>query len=380
LGKIPYTRAWLTGRELEHLKAVLTPDGLASDGRFTRACAERIEALTGAARVLMTPSCTAALEMAVRVLGIGPGDEVILPSFTFSSTANAVVLAGGTPVFVDIEPRTLNIDPAAVEAALNARTRAIVPIHYGGVAADMSALMAIAERHGVGVIEDAAHAYGATYDGKPLGGIGDLGCLSFHYTKNLPAGEGGALVIRDADKVERAHVFRDKGTNRHSFLLGKVDKYRWVDVGGSVAPSEPCCAIIFAQLEAAEDTNARRVKIWNAYLDGLAGLGEEGLLRLPSPPNEAGHNAHIFWAIARSGEERSALRAHLHEQGIEAPIHYVPLHSAPAGEKFARVAGAMTQTDVAGACLFRLPLYPSLGDAEVARVVDAVRSFYGRPS
>lgn len=373
--RIPFNVPTLAGPEFDYLREALERMKLSGNGAFTQRCQALLEAQTGAARVLLTHSGTGALEMAAILAGIGPGDEVIMPSFTFSSTANAVVLRGGVPVFVDIRPDTLNMDEALVEAAVTPRTRAIGVVHYAGVATQMDAIMAIAARHGLHVIEDAAQAHHAAFRGRPLGSFGALAALSFHETKNLIAGEGGALLVNDPALAERAEIIWEKGTNRAQFQRGLVAKYTWVDLGSSFLPSELTAAFLLAQLEAGEALTARRLAAWHRYHALLAPLEARGLLRRPQVPQDCAHNGHIYFVLARSGAERERLAAALAEAGVSAVMHYVPLHSAPAGLRFGRTPAPLPVTEDLAARLLRLPLHPQLTAADqetVARVLGGL--------
>ncbi|HEV3025518.1 MAG TPA: dTDP-4-amino-4,6-dideoxygalactose transaminase, partial [Pirellulales bacterium] len=332
-------------------------------------------------RVLMTPSCTAALEMAAMLCNFGPGDEVIMPSFTFVSTANAVVRLGARPVFVDIRPDTLNLDDAAVEDAITPRTKAIIPVHYAGIGCEMDRIMTIARRYGLLVVEDAAQGVNAFYQGKALGSLGDLGCYSFHETKNYICGEGGALCINAPELVERAEILRDKGTNRKQFFRGQVDKYTWVDVGGSYVPSELCCAFLYGQLELLDQISQRRRAIFESYRRQLLSLQAEGLVRLPCTSDECDGNSHLFYLLLGDRETRDSLLAFLNEHGIQAVFHYVPLHSSPMGARFGYEEGDLPVTERISQCLLRLPMYHELGEQEQASVVETVRAFFRqRPS
>ena len=355
---IPFNRPHLTGREFQYIQEAVTSGQLSGNGRFTRRCHEMLEARLGAPRVLLTHSCTAALEMAALLLDLAPGDEIILPSFTFVSTANAFVLRGAVPVFVDVRPDTLNMDERVVEAAITPRTRAIVPVHYAGVACDMGPLMDIAERHGLTVIEDAAQAFGSRYHSRPLGSIGHLAALSFHETKNVMSGEGGALIINDVRFAARAEILWEKGTNRSGFFRGEVDKYTWMDVGSSFLPGEVMAAFLLAQLEDADSITGRRLQIWNRYFAGCgdAALRAVGVER-PYVPDGCQHNAHLFYVLLPASVDRSMVLRALNEQGVNAVFHYVPLHSSPAGRRFGRVSGELPVTERASARLIRLPLW-----------------------
>ncbi len=345
---------------------------LSGDGLFTKRCHEWIERRTGAIKALLTHSCTGALEMAAILAGVGPGDEVIMPSYTFVSTANAFVLRGATPVFVDIRADTLNMDENRVEAALTPRTRAIAPVHYAGVGCEMDAITDIAQRHGLVVVEDAAQGIGATYRGRALGAIGQLGCLSFHETKNIVSGEGGALLINDERLIERAEIIREKGTNRSQFFRGEVDKYTWVDIGSSYLPSDIIAAFLWAQLERSEAINAERLAIWHRYHERFADLERRERVRRPILPVETCHNAHMYYLLLPDLDSRTRVLGALKEQGIGAVFHYVPLHSAPAGLKYGRVSGSMSVTDDIANRLVRLPLWPGMAN-DVDTVCEAVQ-------
>jgi len=323
----------------------------------------------------MTPSCTAALEMAALLCNLGPGDEVILPSFTFVSTANAVVRLGARPVFVDIRPDTLNMDEVAVEKAVTSRTRAIFPVHYAGVACAMDRIMALARRHGLAVVEDAAQGVNAFWDGRALGSIGTLGTYSFHETKNYICGEGGALCINDPDLIERAEIIRDKGTNRRQFFRGAVDKYTWVDVGSSYVPSEICCAFLYAQLELLDAITERRRQIYQTYRERLEPLEEAGLLRLPHIPEKCVSNSHLLYILLPDVQTRDALMAHLRQEGILAVFHYVPLHSSPMGQKFGYAEGQLPVTESVSGCMLRLPFYYDLTEADQDRIIETIKGF-----
>jgi dTDP-4-amino-4,6-dideoxygalactose transaminase len=376
--KIPFNKPFTIAGELENIAAAVREGHLAGDGRFTRQCHQWLERNLGARKALLTHSCTAALEMAAILCDLEPGDEVIMPSFTFVSTANAFVLRGAVPVFVDIRPDTLNLDEKLVAGAVTARTRAIVPVHYAGVACEMDALMALAKDKGLVVIEDAAQGVLAEYKGNKLGAIGHLGCLSFHETKNVISGEGGALLVNDPRFVERAEIIREKGTNRAQFFRGEVDKYTWVDIGSSYLPSELIGAFLWAQLEHAGAINARRLALCAAYRKGLQALAREGKLALPQPePAGVKGNGHLFYVLLKDLATRIKLIAHLKARGIHSVFHYVPLHSSPAGRKFGRAAGTMTVTDDVADRLLRLPLYHGLTEDDAAGVAAAIHEFFG---
>lgn len=376
-GQIAFTRAVPGGRELAYLHEAIESGRIAGGAAFTRRCEAHLTAALRATRVLLTHSCTGALEMAALLADLQPGDEVIMPSFTFSSTANAFVLRGAVPVFVDIRPDTLNLDERLVEAAITARTRAIVPVHYAGLPCEMDAILTIAARHGLLVIEDAAQAHEASYRGRALGTLGHLGCLSFHETKNIVAGEGGALIVNDPRFVERAEILREKGTDRTRFVRGEVDKYTWQDVGSSFVPSELSAAFLLAQLERSSEITAHRRALFDRYRTGLRGLADAGRIALPGYAGSAA-NGHIFWMLVRDGAERAAMMDHLKAQGVQSVFHYVPLHSAPAGRRYTRAHGTLAVTDDVSARLLRLPLHPGLGDAQVDAVTAAIAGFYAK--
>ena len=355
--RIPFNQPFLTGRELEYIAEAHQNHHLSGDGPFTRRCNAWLERTIGCPKALLTHSCTAALEMAAILVGIRPGDEVIMPSFTFVSTANAFVLRGGVPVFVDVREDTLNIDESKVEEAITAKTRAIVVVHYAGVACEMDAILAIAGRHRLVVIEDAAQAVLASYKGRPLGGLGALGALSFHETKNILCGEGGALLVNDPALAERAEVIREKGTNRSRFSRGEVDKYTWVDIGSSFLPGEVVAAFLWAQMEMAEAITGRRKQIWGKYQEAFAGLEKSGRARRPVVPPNVVSNAHNYYLLLRDGETRDRLIRGLRDDGIHAVFHYVPLHDSPAGKKFGRSSGPLEITRSVAERLVRLPLW-----------------------
>jgi dTDP-4-amino-4,6-dideoxygalactose transaminase len=376
--KIPFNRPWMTGRELEYIREAHEHGHLAGDGMFSKRCHAWLEERIGCRKALLTQSCTSALEMAAILLDLEPGDEVIMPSFTFVSTANAFVLRGAVPVFVDIRPDTLNIDETLIEAAITPKTRAICVVHYAGVGCEMDAIMAIADRHGLVVIEDAAQGIMSRYKGKPLGSIGALAALSFHETKNVISGEGGALLINDDRFIERAEIIREKGTNRSRFFRGEVDKYTWVDVGSSYLPGDIVAAFLAAQLEQAEAITARRMAIWQRYCDWAAPFEASGEVRRPIVPAECVHNAHMFYLLLRDVETRTRFIGALKDAGIGAVFHYVPLHSSPAGQKFCRVAGPMAITDDVSDRLVRMPLWVGLEDQQQF-VLDTAGKLLGAP-
>ena len=363
----------MTGRELAYIAQAHANHRLAGDGPFTARCSRWLEETTGARKALLTHSCTAALDMAAILAGIAPGDEVIMPSFTFVSTANAFVLRGGVPVFVDIRADTLNIDEQRIEAAITPRTRAIAPVHYAGVGCEMAPILALARRHNLLVIEDAAQGLMSEHRGRRLGTFGQLGALSFHETKNVISGEGGALLVNDPALFERAEIVREKGTNRSSFFRGEVDKYTWVDIGSSYLPGEIIAAFLWAQLEEADAITERRRQLWNRYHQRLEPLERSGRLRRPVIPEGCRHNAHLYYILLPTLEARTRLIARLRERDIHAVFHYVPLHSSPAGRRYGRAAGSMANTDALSDRLLRLPLWLGM-DADVpdavARVIE----------
>ncbi len=373
---IPFGKPFIVGKELFYIAQAVMNGSIAGDGAFTRRCQEWLETHLACHKALLTTSCTTALEMAAILADIGPGDEVIMPSFTFVSTANAFVLRGGVPVFVDIRRDTLNIDETLIEQAITPRTKAIVAVHYAGVPCAMDVMKALCQRHGLRLIEDAAQAILAHDEGTALGTIGDLGCLSFHETKNVISGEGGALLINDPALAERAEVIWQKGTNRKAFYRGEVDKYSWVDVGSSFLPNELTAAFLYAQLEHAKRINAHRRALYEKYVQLLRPLEEEGLATLPQATSQRA-NGHIFYILCRSTAERTALMAHLRERQVHAVFHYVPLHDAPAGRRFGRAQGELPATVDIAARLLRLPMYSSMGNEDVRSVATAVKQFYG---
>lgn len=357
---IPFNKPYMTGKELFYIAEAHFNNMLAGDGPFTKKCHEWLEAKTGAKKALLTHSCTAALEMAAILADIHPGDEIIMPSYTFVSTANAFVLRGGVPVFVDIRSDTLNIDETLIEAAITPRTKAIVPVHYAGVGCEMDTIMDIAQRHNLLVIEDAAQGVMSTYKGKPLGTIGHLGAYSFHETKNIISGEGGALLINDWRFAEVAEIIREKGTNRSEFFRGQVDKYTWVDIGSSYLPGELTAAFLWAQMEEAQSITQRRIDIWCRYHEALAQLEDAGRLRRPIIPESCQHNAHMYYILLESLERRTEIITTLKNHGVNTVFHYVPLHSAPGGKKYGRTSGELGHTDNLSRRLLRLPLWVGL--------------------
>ena len=367
------------GTELNYVReAVEDNRKICGDGPFTKKCQSWLEKSFGADKVLLTTSGTTALEMAAMLCNLEPGDEVILPSFTFSSTATAFVLMGAKLVFVDILPDTKNIDPAAIEAAITERTRVIAPVHYAGVACDMDEIMAIAKAHDLLVVEDAAQGVMSTYKGKALGTIGDFGCYSFHETKNYSMGEGGAVLINNPAYCERAEIIREKGTNRSNVLRGQVDKYTWVDKGSSYLPSDMNAAYLWGQLEAAQAIYDDRMATWHADNDAFADLAAEGLVELPVVPDDRVQNAHMYYLLLPTLEDRTSFISFLKEGGVQACFHYVPLHSAPAGERFGTFRGEDVHTTEVSERLVRLPLYYGMSDEDRVRVIEVVRAYFGK--
>ena len=364
------------GKEKEYVCQAIDNHKICGDGMFTQKCTEWLENKTGTAKVLLTTSCTHATEMAALLCDIQPGDEIIMPSYTFVSTADAFVLRGAKVVFVDIRPDTMNIDEKIIENAITKRTKAIVPVHYAGVACEMDTIMDIARRHNLIVIEDAAQGVMSTYKGKALGTIGDYGCYSFHETKNYSMGEGGALLIKNADMIESAEIIREKGTNRSKFFRGQIDKYTWVNYGSSYLPSELNAAYLYAELELAEEINNNRLDTWNKYYEAFEDLVQKEYVELPYIPEECKHNAHMFYLKTRNLEERTKLIKYLKERDILAVFHYIPLHSAPAGRKYGRFFGEDIYTTKESERLVRLPLYYGLKEEDRERVIEAVHEFY----
>jgi dTDP-4-amino-4,6-dideoxygalactose transaminase len=370
---IGFNKPFLTGKELFQIAEAHSESKLAGEGRFTALCSTWLEQRTGCHRALITHSCTAALEMSAILADIQPGDEVIMPSYTFSSTANAFVLRGGVPVFVDIRQDTLNIDESLIEAAITKKTKAIVPVHYAGVACEMDTVMDIANRYKLLVIEDAAQGVLSNYKGRALGSIGHLGCFSFHETKNIISGEGGALLVNDPSLVDRAEVIREKGTNRSRFFRGQVDKYTWVDIGSSYLPSEITAAFLWAQMQEADAITAQRVAIWNRYHYAFQSLEKSGRLRRPVVPVDCKHNAHMYYLLLRDLEERSDFISAMSRYDINCVFHYVPLHSSPAGKRYGRAYGSFETTDMQSERLVRLPMFFELSKGQQELVVEAVR-------
>ena len=367
-----------TGKEPEYMAQAIQNHKISGDGAFTRLCNEWIEKKTGTAKALLTTSCTHATEMAALLANIQPGDEVIMPSYTFVSTADAFVLRGATAVFVDIRPDTMNIDETLIEEAITDKTKAIVPVHYAGVACEMDTIMDIAARHHLLVVEDAAQGVMSSYKGQALGNIGDYGCFSFHETKNYSMGEGGCLLIKDKKNAELAEIIREKGTNRSKFFRGEIDKYTWVEAGSSYLPSDMNAAYLWAQLEIADDIYNDRMATWDLYYKTLAPLKDSGVLDLPFVPAECTHNAHMFYIKAKDLEERSALIRFLKENDISSVFHYIPLHNAPAGKKYGRFHGEDRYTTKESERLVRLPLYYGLEEEKVLTVCRKIHEFYSK--
>jgi dTDP-4-amino-4,6-dideoxygalactose transaminase len=370
--EVPFNQPYVTGAELGYIQEAVENACLSGNGPFSRRCAALLEQDLGAEAVLLTHSCTGALEMAALLADVGPGDEVIMPSFTFSSTATAFVLRGATPVFVDIRPDTLNLDERLIEEAVTERTRAVVAVHYAGVGCDIGALGAIAERHGLTLIEDAAQGFGSTAGDRPLGSLGALGALSFHETKNVISGEGGALIVNDPDLVRRAEILHEKGTNRRAFFRGQVDKYSWVDIGSSFALSELGAAFLWAQLEQSGWITDQRMRVWQRYHAGFEQLEQADLLRRPVVPEAMRHNAHLYYLLLPDGECRDQAIGALAREQVTSVFHYVPLHSSPAGRRLGRASGELPVTDSTSERLLRLPLWVGMQDEQVEHVIAAV--------
>lgn len=364
------------GSEEEKIFEAIQMQKICGDGEFTKKCQEKIESLTGSAKVLMTTSGTSALEMAALLADIKPGDEVIMPSYTFVSTANAFVLRGAKIVFVDIRPDTMNIDEKLIEDAITNKTKAIVPVHYAGVACEMDTICDIAKRYNLLVVEDAAQGVMSYYKGRALGSIGNYGCYSFHETKNYSMGEGGAILINDSCDIERAEIIREKGTNRSKFFRGQVDKYTWVDVGSSYLQSELNCAYLYAQIENPDIINENRLTSWNLYYEMLKPLADREVIELPIVPNECNHNGHMFYIKVKDLAERTDLISYLKENGINTVFHYIPLHSSPAGRKFGRFDGEDIYTTKESERLLRLPMYYGLDNDEIDYITNALRHYY----
>ena len=373
---INFNEPIMVEKAFDYVREAINNKKLSGDGEFTKRCNIWKEKWSGAPKVLLTTSCTHATEMAAILADIKPGDEVIMPAYTFVSTADAFVLRGAKAKFVDIRPDTMNMDEKLIEEAITEKTKAIVPVHYAGVACEMDTIMEIAKKHNLLVIEDAAQGVMSTYKGRALGSIGDYGCYSFHETKNYSMGEGGALVIRDKDNCEMAEIVREKGTNRSKFFRGQIDKYTWVEAGSSYLPSELNAAYLWAQLEIADEIFNNRMESWNLYWEGLRGLSESGKIQLPFIPNECNHNAHMFYIKAKDLDERTKLISYLKSNGINSVFHYIPLHTAPAGKKYGEFVGEDVYTTKESERLLRLPLYYGMKKIDVERVIDAIMEFY----
>lgn len=375
---IAFNLAPCIGTEIDYIKEVIASHRICGDGKFTKQCNEWFENQAKTRKALLTTSCTHALEMAAILCDIQPGDEVIMPSYTFVSTADAFVGRGAKIVFVDIRPDTMNIDENLIEAAITDKTKAIVPVHYAGVSCEMDKIMEIAKKYNLKVVEDAAQGVMAFYKGQALGTFGDYGCFSFHETKNYSMGEGGALLIRDEENIDRAEIIREKGTNRSKFFRGQIDKYTWVDFGSSYLPSEINAAYLWAQLECADEINNNRLKSWNSYYHALKPLADDGLIELPFIPEHCTHNAHMFYIKAKDLEERTRLLKHLKESDICAVFHYIPLHSAPAGLRFGSFFGEDKYTTKESERLLRLPLYYGLEEDTLEYIIEKIIGFYKR--
>lgn len=373
---ISFNKPPYVGEEIKYIEEAVKAQKICGDGQFTKKCNQWFEDKTGAAKVLLTTSCTHATELAALLLDIQPGDEVIMPAYTFVSTADAFVLRGATAVFVDINPKTMNIDENLIEDAITEKTKAIVPVHYAGVSCEMDKIMEIAKKHNLYVVEDAAQGVMSTYKGKALGTIGDYGCYSFHETKNYSMGEGGALLIRDGKNAELAEIIREKGTNRSKFFRGQIDKYTWVEAGSSYLPSDMNAAYLWAQLQKADEINENRLQSWNRYYEGLKDLKEAGKIELPYVPEYCEHNAHMFYIKAKDLEERSALISYLKENGVTAVFHYIPLHTAPAGKEYGRFHGEDKYTTKESERIIRLPMYYELDEQDAKKVMDLIHTFY----
>lgn len=366
----------VVGGELKYISDAIESGKISGDGKYTKLCSKLLEERTGSKRVLLTTSCTHATEMAALLLDIREGDEVIMPSYTFVSTADAFIMRGAKAVFVDIRPDTMNIDENLIETAITERTKAIVPVHYAGVSCEMDTILDIAARHGLKVVEDAAQGVMSTYKGKALGTIGDFGCYSFHETKNLSMGEGGALLLDDVHDIERAEIIREKGTNRSKFFRGEIDKYTWVDLGSSYLPSDLNAAYLYAQLEKAQDVYDDRMHSWELYYEMLKPLRDKGLIELPFIPQECVHNAHMFYIKAKDLDERTSLIRYLKSNQIGAVFHYIPLHSSPAGKRYGRFAGEDKYTTKESERLVRLPMYYGLKSDQIEFICNKIEGFY----
>ena len=366
----------VVGKELDYIKEAMNNKKICGDGEFTKKCSKWMQERFNVNNILLATSCTSALEMAAILADINPGDEVIMPSYTFVSTADAFVLRGAKIVFVDIRPDTMNIDEKLIENAITNKTKAIVVVHYAGVSCEMDTILEIAKKHNLKVVEDAAQGVMSEYKGKALGTIGDLGCYSFHETKNYSMGEGGAIAFNNDDYREKAEIIREKGTNRSKFIRGQIDKYTWIDFGSSYLPSELNAAYLYAQLEVADEINENRLKSWNKYNELFQDLKNEGKIELPTVPKECKHNAHMYYINAKNIEERTRLIKYLRENGVEAVFHYIPLHTAPAGKKFGRFNGEDKYTTKESERLLRLPMHYNLSENDIEYIVEKVKEFY----
>jgi dTDP-4-amino-4,6-dideoxygalactose transaminase len=370
---IPFNRPYATGAEFDYIREAIANEHVSGNGPFTRRCTDQLRQELGSDRVLLTHSCTGALEMAMLLADVAPGDEVIVPSFAFPSLPNAIALRGGVPVFVDIRADTLNLDERLVEDAITARTRVLAPIDYAGVGSEMESISALARAHRLVVVQDAAQGYGALYRGAPLGALADLACLSFHETKNVMCGEGGALLVNRREWVERAEIIQEKGTDRSKFFRGEVDKYTWVDLGSSYLVSDIGAAFLWAQLEHAHEITAKRLAIWDVYHEALEDLENDGGLRRPVVPDHCSHNAHMYYVLLEQGRDRDRFIERLGEAGVGAVSHYVPLHSSPAGLRYGRVHGSLEVTEDVSERLLRLPLWVGMTDDDVVYVAESLR-------
>lgn len=373
---IPFNKPLVTGTEVTYIQQVFEANSFSGNGAFTKKCEQVLKLVTQSEAILLTPSCTDALELASLLVGIQPGDEVIIPSYTFVSTANPFVLRGAKIIFVDIRPDTMNIDETKIEAAITEKTKIIVPVHYAGVSCNMSAIMDIANKYDIVVVEDAAQGLIAKYQGRPLGSIGHLGCLSFHDTKNIHCGEGGALLINDKELIERAEIHREKGTDRSKFIRGEIDKYSWVDVGSSYLTAELNAAFLLAQLEMATEVTVKRLKLWDQYYTLLGSLAENGNIELPVVPEDCEHNGHIFYIKLADFDERQALIDHLRKSSISSVFHYIPLHSSLAGKRFGSFSGVDQYTTKDSERILRLPMYFDLTENDVQQVCDSIFDFF----
>ena len=373
---ISFNEPPFTGKEYEYIRQAVENRRICGDGEFNKKCSRWLKEKTASKKTFMTTSCTHALEMAAILCDIQPGDEVIMPSFTFVSTADAFVMRGARIVFVDIRPDTMNIDETKIEAAITPQTKVIVPVHYAGVGCEMDTIMEIAHRHHLQVVEDAAQGMMATYKGKALGSIGDFGCYSFHETKNYSMGEGGALLLQREEDIEKAEIIREKGTDRSKFFRGQVDKYTWVEAGSSYLPSELNAAYLWAQLEKADEINQYRLRLWNVYNQAFQDLREKGCIELPYIPKECEHNAHMYYIKVKDLRERTELIEYLKEKGVCAVFHYVPLHSSPAGQRFGRFDGEDEYTTRESDRLIRLPMFLGLSEEQQEVVIEAVKQYY----